>query len=427
MRKIIVRMIFIALMLGSWLYSQEAGKTPPPGKQGQAAPEPNAQIEELIKQLGETQAKIEEITGALMKIGNPTKPLIQKALESVQNPEVKKRLEMILESFAWPLVSKSPLGPRTAHTAIWTGKEMIIWGGAHENKNLADGARYNPATDSWVVLSQSPLEARINHIAIWTGEEMIIWGGWNLTDKKPLANGARYNPQTDKWQMFTKSPLDARHRHTAIWTGREMIIWGGVEIRNNKSYYDPSGAAFNPKINDWHSLPKSPIEGRVGHAAVWNGKKMIIWGGGSGEPPAFSYYSDGAMYDPADRAWQLLSKSPFMPAPKEPSTKIELLQSAVWTGERMLLWGGKATLDNRDSDTARYNPVSDRWELSGPSPLGQCGKAIWTGKEMVVCADGTTSSPFRVARYDAGIDGPSYLADPWRVQEVTPLSGLVKK
>jgi len=72
---------------------------------------------------------------------------------------------------------------RGGHTAVWTGSEVIVWGGYDNNfVPLNSGGRYNPATDSWIAysLSNAPLP-RDGHSAIWNGSEMIVWGG-NVTD-----------------------------------------------------------------------------------------------------------------------------------------------------------------------------------------------------------------------------------------------------
>ncbi|MBI1761087.1 MAG: hypothetical protein HYR56_06580 [Acidobacteria bacterium] len=39
---------------------------------------------------------------------------------------------------------------RTGHTAVWTGSEMIIWGGGTSSGVLNTGGRYFPATDAWM-------------------------------------------------------------------------------------------------------------------------------------------------------------------------------------------------------------------------------------------------------------------------------------
>ena len=56
-----------------------------------------------------------------------------------------------------------------------------------------------PCTDNtWTAttITNAP-SARVDHTAIWTGSEMIVWGGEPV---HPLSNtGGRYNPSTDSW------------------------------------------------------------------------------------------------------------------------------------------------------------------------------------------------------------------------------------
>ena len=42
---------------------------------------------------------------------------------------------------------------RDSHTAVWTGSEMIVWGGYDGSAWLNTGSRYNPSTDSWTATS----------------------------------------------------------------------------------------------------------------------------------------------------------------------------------------------------------------------------------------------------------------------------------
>ena len=43
--------------------------------------------------------------------------------------------------------------PREEHTAVWTGTEMIVWGGINSPDVLNTGGRYNPSTDTWTATS----------------------------------------------------------------------------------------------------------------------------------------------------------------------------------------------------------------------------------------------------------------------------------
>ena len=60
---------------------------------------------------------------------------------------------------------------------------MIVWGGLRWiGIVLNTGGRYNPGTDSWTATSTTDAPAaRVAHTAVWTGSEMIVWGGWDVT------------------------------------------------------------------------------------------------------------------------------------------------------------------------------------------------------------------------------------------------------
>jgi hypothetical protein len=118
---------------------------------------------------------------------------------------------------------------RSWHTAVWTGSRMIVWGGQSEDPStyLANGGLYDPLQDVWspTSLAGAP-SARRYHSAVWTGSQMIIWGGQGAGS---FASGARYDPSTDAWTptAMTNTPTP-RERHAAAWTGSRMVVWEGM-------------------------------------------------------------------------------------------------------------------------------------------------------------------------------------------------------
>ena len=310
------------------------------------------------------------------------------------------------EKDTWRQTRLSP-DPRHLHAAVWTGAEMIIWGGNLTNGNTNTGGKYNPATDTWVPTSTaSAPTARIYQTAVWSGTEMIIWGGdyglsnisqgsnvWVLKVQPSYYNtGGRYNPVSDSWvpTSITNAP-GARREHTAVWTGTEMIIWGG---RNTECLYD--GGRYNPATDSW--VPTSTASApnlRRGHTAVWTGTEMIIWGGIN-----FGYLYDGGRYNPASNTWAPAGSYNF---PEERAKHI-----AVWTGTEMIVWGGQNSTGYLNTG-GRYNPVTNSWSTissnSSPSPRTEA-TAVWTGTEMIVwggCA--INNCPTNTGgRYDPGTD-----------------------
>jgi len=77
------------------------------------------------------------------------------------------------------------------YTAVWIGTEMIVFGGVGENpyRYLNDGGRYSPISNSWasLPLAGAP-SSRSKQTAVWTGTDMIVWGGRDLDQY--LGNGA---------------------------------------------------------------------------------------------------------------------------------------------------------------------------------------------------------------------------------------------
>jgi Dockerin type I domain len=132
---------------------------------------------------------------------------------------------------------------------------MIAWGGVGTSGPLNTGGRYDPVAGTWTVtgITSAP-EARDSHTAVWTGTEMIAWGGFGTTSGY-LSTGGRYIPSTDTWTATsTINAPDERDNHTAVWTGSEMIVWGGANgsgVLNTGGRYcaEPSGPIVQSSIS----------------------------------------------------------------------------------------------------------------------------------------------------------------------------------
>ena len=88
-------------------------------------------------------------------------------------PQISVPLDCINDTWTATTLVNVP-DARSRHSAVWTGSEMIVWGGGDNTDFLYTGGRYNPADDTWTATStaNAPL-ARVQHTAVWTGSEMI--------------------------------------------------------------------------------------------------------------------------------------------------------------------------------------------------------------------------------------------------------------
>jgi N-acetylneuraminic acid mutarotase len=261
-------------------------------------------------------------------------------------------------------------GLRDSHTAVWTGSEMIVWGGAQDLLFLNTGGRYNPSTDTWVATSTANAPAaRYQHTAVWTGSEMIVWGG-NIGDDLGLNTGGRYNPSTNTWvtTSTTNAPA-ARYLHTAVWTGSEMIVWGG----HDSSTYLDTGGRYHPGTDSWTatSTANAPLS-RYYHTAVWSGSEMIVWAGDHG-----NQLNTGGRYNPSMDTWTATSIT-NAPTARDGHT-------AIWAGSEMIIWSGVS--GGFVNTGGRYNPSTDNWTATSTTnaPTGRFfSTAVWTDSEMIV-------------------------------------------
>ncbi|MEJ2142633.1 MAG: galactose oxidase, partial [Gammaproteobacteria bacterium] len=137
------------------------------------------------------------------------------------------------------------------------------------------GGRYDPATDSWQTTATSDAPTgRIGHTAVWTGSEMIVWGGyvWDGYVGINLMSGGIYNPISNNWLSTSQLCVPTeRSGHTAVWSGTQMIVWGGYKIN--------TGGAYDLLSDTWHATQylAAPLP-MTSPSGVWTGSQMIIWG-----------------------------------------------------------------------------------------------------------------------------------------------------
>jgi len=281
-----------------------------------------------------------------------------------------------------PTTTVNAPSARMSHTAIWTGAEMIVWGGYANaiGSLLSTGGRYDPATDAWTATSvvSAPTQ-RFLHTALWTGSVMIVWGGESSSETD---TGARYNPASDTWTATsTVGAPTPRQDHTSVWTGSRMIIWGGYKRQNSVNIATMTGGMYDPNADSWvpTSTGTNVPSQRSEHSAVWTGSRMIVWGGSDGLGGTRT--NTGGRYDPGTDTWLSTSTGANVP-------RARVRHTAVWTGSVMVVFGGEGDFGGNAFGAFRYNPVSDAWLTIGsggaPSETRTEHSAVWTGNDMII-------------------------------------------
>lgn len=283
-----------------------------------------------------------------------------------------------------PIFNTNAPSARNQHTAVWTGQEMLIWGGASSGLYVNTGGRFNPSNQVWLALStNNPPSGRTGHIAVWTGSRMVIWGGRNSNGI--VGDGAAYDPVADQWTTLPAAGAPSpRFGAAGVWTGDRILLWGGTDQTGSLN----TGAQLLCDVNGvptgWAAISavNSP-SGRSSHSAVWTGQKMLVWGGQGGG----NFLSDGAVYDPVANLWSPITST------NAPAARGS--HAAVWSGQELLVFGGESYLGTL-ADGGAFDPAAGTWRAltSNGSPQARSGcTAAWDGTELLLFGGQANGSP----------------------------------
>jgi hypothetical protein len=268
----------------------------------------------------------------------------------------------------------------------WTGRQLVVWGGGEGGggnwEPSAAGAAYDPAADRWELLPEAPVPGRIGASAVWTGHEVLFWGG-QAGAGTIVADGAAYDPAARRWRTLPPAPIGPRTQHQSVWTGREMVVWGGYSrcCPVDSVLHDPGAAAFDPGADRWRRIADvpAPWSGDDGFAAtVADGGRPLVWRRGR----------LGA-YDPGANSWTGVPGPP-MPTPPSPSASgstTDPVALAVVAGQDIFTWNGGA---GRLGGLA-YRPSTSTWRRTAPLDAQTGSAVVAAGPDRLFVAAGQSA------------------------------------
>jgi hypothetical protein len=311
-------------------------------------------------------------------------------------PSVASATVTQLRSGRWSALPRAPITPRDGASVVWTGRELLVWGGQSGSPGehlRADGAAYDPRTGRWQLLPAAPLAPRTGQAAAWTGTEMIIWGGYNRASVGAFHvtdSGAAYDPATNRWTRLPRAPLSPRAYAIAVWTGSTLVVLGGqpaVLTNTTPGYRD--GASYSPALGRWrHIAPPAPPDGHplTWRTAVWAGRQLLAfseWARSRRTGPN-TYADSGGVdlfaYNPDTGQWRLAPSSPGM---------LPDAEEVLWTGRLVVVRGityncGGCPGPAVPEATDLYNPASNTWTRLPADPLADDHLvSAWTGAALL--------------------------------------------
>ena len=94
-------------------------------------------------------------------------------------------------------IRQNPAFTTTHWSAVLcAGREMILWGGYAYGPVAADGARFNPVANTWSpIAATGPIGRYGANLGVWTGSELLVFGGYNFGLTPSFFNDAHsYTP-----------------------------------------------------------------------------------------------------------------------------------------------------------------------------------------------------------------------------------------
>lgn len=225
-----------------------------------------------------------------------------------------------------------PLGVRGDAAVVWTGAEVVVWGGDVEAANMGlpgpdrtyrDGAAFDPTTRKWRELSPSPLpDSDVTPIGVMTpggvlivrGQASALWrpadNTWLAVDEAPMSVGdlvaggsvaisqganALLDIESGRWRSLP-APPERLERPASVWTGAEVIVIGGP----GSAFAGAAAIAYDPSSNVWRRLPPPPGLTAEALSAEWDGQRLIV----------VNYDMAAATFDPRTNVWSALPPIP---------------------------------------------------------------------------------------------------------------------
>lgn len=246
--------------------------------------------------------------------------------------------------------------------------------------------------DHWSRLPAAPISGRTDQATVWTGHQMLIWGGGSGTQGTQLhADGAGYDPVSKRWSLLPPGPLSARRDAAAVWTGNAMFVWGGYDDARRGSFHAVNeGALYNPTTRQWRMLPPSPLSARVDATALWTGRDVVVIGGQPAVTTPGGAYSDAAAYDLATNTWRRLPDPPvrYRHAVQQVVALTAGSDIYAWLPWDHVIQHKHSGSEHVGMNVDRFDTSTDRWSAvnaNGDVPAG-VNSPVWTGKEIIMLA-----------------------------------------
>jgi N-acetylneuraminic acid mutarotase len=176
--------------------------------------------------------------------------------------------------------------PRLMPTAVaWTGSRLLVWGGRVATRSpgslrlLGDGAQYDPAADRWTPMSSvNAPSPRTDATVAWTGRRLVVLGGASEVAGPSQRDGGIYDPATDRWTRLEAPSGDIELPRGNIGPLTRIMV-----APDGRVVFVPDGAGriaiLDADQARWSIVNADAPGKRASFRAFLVGRRLIVWGG----------------------------------------------------------------------------------------------------------------------------------------------------
>lgn len=296
-----------------------------------------------------------------------------------------------LKHYHWDPLPAAPINPRDGAVTVWSGTQLLVWGGESGHQYLSDGAAYSPRTRTWARLPAAPLSARSNAAAAWVDGRLVVWGGQDAHGWR--SDGAAFDPQSGTWSALPSAPLSAESAQ-GFAVGSDFVVITSDPQHDSQTAHP---AEYDMRSGTWRALPNLSVASGQKLAYIEGlavGTTLLVWvywyQSARVGPNTYSISGGSDAYAFQGETW---TQVPF--GPKRGTSAA----GPLWTGSSLIL-GGEQTYCGPCSPPAPAALDSEQIDLAtgarsriGPAPRAAFGPFVWTGAAMLaIGAAGTMTT-----------------------------------
>ena len=185
---------------------------------------------------------------------------------------------------AWVATAPSPLSPRNNSQGVWTGSEVVVFGGTTQpdcpacdyygyGDTLHDGAIYSPIDDTWRAMSPLPDEAS------YVGQSVAFQGDvffYSLFQPDVTASVQtyrlwRYSVSGDQWSEVPL-PSQVPKAFALTTSSNALLLYSATD-----EFGLVPDWSFGPTTNEWTALPDDGFDASFDRQIVEVGGNLMLF------------------------------------------------------------------------------------------------------------------------------------------------------